>query len=107
MQFATFIKIIVALTLASADPAYFFHDQGFSLSMLASRTIFFWFLYYLLHQLAMKRSTLESVLVGMGVIWSCIMIFQQFTYPLVLFDELGDQTSSQIQADSDRGGLLR
>lgn len=107
MHFSIFVKIIVTLTLLSAIPAYFFHDQGFGLSLLASRTIFFWFLYYFLHQLSVKRNTLESVLVGMGIIWSCIMIFQQFTYPVVLFNELRDQTSSQIQADVDRGGLLR
>lgn len=107
MHFSLFVKSIVTLTLVSAIPAYFFHDQSFDLSLLASRTIFFWFLYYFLHHLAIKRNTLEDVLVGMGIIWSCIMIFQQFTYPLVLFNELRDQTSSQIQADVDRGGLLR
>jgi hypothetical protein len=107
MLFSSFVKVIISLTLLSSISAYFFHDQSFSLSLLASRTIFFWLLYYMLHQMAVDRARLEKVLLCLGIIWSCIMVVQQFSYPVIFFNQLQDQTAGQVQADIDRGGLLR
>jgi hypothetical protein len=107
MLFAPFVNIIIFLTLLSAVPAYFFHDQSFGLSVLASRTIFFWLLYYFLHKTSIRKAKLERLLMGLGLLWCSISVFQQFSYPLILFNDLRDQLSSQIQSDVDRGGLLR
>ena len=107
--FTFYVKAIIILSLLSSIPAFLFHDQGFDLSLLTSRTIFFWLLYFALHKMNMHPHKLENLLLYFGIAWSVIMIIQQFTYPNILFDvyhgvtyEDGRERNVDI-----RGGVVR
>ncbi|AQG81398.1 hypothetical protein [Spirosoma montaniterrae] len=107
--FVFYVKAIIILSLLSAIPAFLFHDQNFALSLLTSRVIFFWLLYFALHKMNVDPYKLEKLLIIFGVAWSIIMVVQQFTYPTVLFDvyhgvtyEDGKERNVDI-----RGGIVR
>jgi hypothetical protein len=107
--FTFYVKAIIALSLLSSIPAYFFHDQNFSLSLLTSRIIFFWLLYFTFHKMNISPKKMEKLLVVFGVLWSIIMIVQQFTYPYILFDVYHGVTYEDgMERNVDiRGGIIR
>lgn len=107
--FSSFVKAIIALSLLSSISAFFFHDQSFGLSFLTSRTIFFWLAYFSLHKMDIDPKKLEKILIGFGLVWSIIMIVQQFTYPNILFDVYHGVTyeGGQERNVDIRGGIVR
>lgn len=107
--FNFYVKAIIILTLISSIPAFMFHNQGFELSLLASRTIFFWLLYFALHKTNVHPQKLEKLLLYFGIAWSVIMIVQQFTYPNILFDVYHGVTyeGGRERNIETRGGVVR
>lgn len=78
-EFRSFIFGLIFFTMLSSVPAYVFHDQDFDLSLIASRTIFFWLFYFVLHKLDIDPKDLKNILLFIGAFWALIMIYQQFT----------------------------
>lgn len=107
--FSPFVKTIIILSLVSSVPAFFFHNQGFGLSLITSRTIFFWLIYFSLHKMNVDPKKLENLMVVFGLLWSLIMIVQQFTYPNILFDVYHGVTyeGGQERNVDIRGGIVR
>lgn len=108
MRFSPHIKGLVFFVFLSSVPAYLFHDQGFLISLIASRTVFLWMLYFLLHKWDLHEVKMEKIIINIGLIWSVIMIVQQITFPLVLFTFYPDASEDSLINNSDtRGGLIR
>lgn len=106
--FNSHIKALMFFVLLSALPAYLFHKQGFLVSLLASRTVFLWLFYILLHKWGLDDKVLEKIVLTSGFFWAVIMIGQQITFPLVLFTQRPDDTAaSLINIADQRGGLIR
>jgi hypothetical protein len=107
--FVFYVKSIIILSLLSAIPAFMFHDQGFGLSLLASRVVFFWLLYFTLHKMNIPVHKLEKLMLFFGIIWAMIMILQQFTYPNIYFNAYDGVTyeNGEIRTTETRGGITR
>lgn len=89
-EFASYVNGIIFLTLLSSVSAYFYHEQGFLPSLVASRTIFFWLFYYVLYKISIDKEDLRKVLLFLGMIWALLMIYQQFSTD-VLFNLHADE----------------
>lgn len=108
LYFAPYVKALLFFVLLSAVPAYFFHKQGFLITLLASRTVFLWLFYVLLHKWELDDKVLEKIVLVLASFWTLIMIAQQFTFPLVLFTQRPDDTAASLVNIADqRGGLIR
>jgi hypothetical protein len=84
--FGLYISAIIILTLISFIPAKVFHDQSFLLSFLASRTIIYWLVFFILIKFDANDHKLEKLIVFIGIIWSLIMVMQQISFPKVMFN---------------------
>lgn len=105
-RFYTTINWLILLTVLSSIPAYFFHDQSLYYSLLASRFVFFWFWYYVLNILKPEPKFITNILLVIGITWAIINIAQQFSFPVILF-----QNKAEIEIDNviknARGGIFR
>lgn len=107
--FVFYVKSFIIISLLSSIPAFLFHDQGFNLSLMASRVIFFWLLYFTLHRMNIPVKKLENIMLLFGILWATIMIIQQFTYPTVFFNAYNGATyeNGDEKVTESRGGIIR
>jgi len=85
------------------------------MSFLASRTIIYWLLYYIISKLNADEYKLEKLIVLVGIIWSSIMVAQQITFPSVFFnspnvyfDYFADTDIDTVRTMAEeRAGLIR
>lgn len=98
-RFNWIVFLMILMPLISSIPAYTEHNQNLYYSLLASRTIFLWLLYFVLHKLKPDKEDLLKLVVIIGFIWAIINIVQQFTYPKVLF--------ISMQAGTGERGVIR
>jgi hypothetical protein len=82
--FKPYVNAILILTLISSIPANIFHNQSIFLSFLASRTILYWLLYFIIENV--PENNLTNLITVIGVIWSLIVIIQQLTFPKIWFN---------------------
>jgi hypothetical protein len=86
MNFIPFIILIFLSLVTSMFTANYVREQSFGVSLFAQRAIFYYFFYFLLHQLKIKPRDLEIIFVIFGVLHIVLYLAQYFSYPKILFD---------------------
>jgi hypothetical protein len=79
------ISLISFAVLLSMFGANAYHDQSFLISMYAQRTIYFFLIYYFLHQLRPEPAFLVRMIVVIGIMWAVFYIIQWLAYPTPIF----------------------
>ena len=106
-KFSPYITGIIFTTLLSAIPALIFHGQSLPVSILASRVVFFYLIYYLLHSFNVNVIILQKIILAIGLGWIIAMIAQQIIYPKVIFSIRTDASSKVIDIDYASRGVRR
>lgn len=96
---------IALLTILASFPAAIFHGQDFSLSIFVSRVVLYLLLYRFLHIYKVDVSGLKKIIIVFGIIWAAIVIIQNFTFPVILFQK-HDRDIEMIQKLA-RGSIMR
>jgi hypothetical protein len=82
--FMLIIFIALPFSMLIADK---FHNQSISVSLYAQSGIYFYLLYFLLHQLKLKPEEFEKIFLYFGIIFIFFYLLQYFLYPrIILFD---------------------
>jgi hypothetical protein len=66
--------------------AYYFHQQGFAITAVTQRFIYFLLFYPLLHVLKPKPEELIRIVIYLGIIYAVIYLLQKMAYPMKLVD---------------------
>jgi hypothetical protein len=85
-NFTPFIFLIFLSVITSMFNANYVREQTFSVSIFAQRAIFYYFFYFLLHQLKIRPADLETIFVIFGILHILLYLAQYFSYPKILFD---------------------
>lgn len=79
------ILIIISL-ISSSIMAKYIREQNFTQSIYAHRAIYYYLLYFLLHQMKIKPRDLEMIIFGLGVLYVGLYLLQYFLYPTKIYD---------------------
>lgn len=85
-NFTPFIILILFGAFTSMITAAYVREQPVSISLLAERAMFYYFLYFLLHELKIRPRDLEIIFVSFGILHIILYLTQFFAYPKILFD---------------------
>lgn len=85
-NFSLFIIIILMALPFSMYIASLFHHQSIGVSLYAQRSIYFYFIYFVLHQLKIKPSDFEKIFFVLAFAYIFFYLLQYILYPLILFD---------------------
>ncbi|MFC1731947.1 hypothetical protein ACFL6I_16635, partial [candidate division KSB1 bacterium] len=80
------IGILLIAVILSMFVAYTTHGQSFAITAFAQRSIYFFFLYFLLHAIKLKPNQIEQILLGFGIAYAVIYLIQYFLYPTEILD---------------------
>jgi hypothetical protein len=86
MNFYGFYVIIFIAFITSAFMARYSREQSLMQSVFAQRSLFFYFLYFLLHQMKVKIRDLEVIFLLFGFIYFALYLIQYVSYPTIFFD---------------------
>jgi hypothetical protein len=85
-NFVPFILLIFLGAASSIITANYVKEQTITASIFAERAVFYYFFYFLLHQLKIRPRDLEIIFIIFAVIHVCLYLLQYFAYPKILFD---------------------
>ncbi len=85
-NFTPFIGLIFLSVLSSMITASYVREQSFQITLFAERAIFYYFFYFLLHQLKIRPSHLEIIFVGFGILHIILYLAAVFCLSENLFD---------------------
>lgn len=85
-QYTFFIALIFLSLITSMLMAKFSRDQDFKDTLFAQRAIYYYFFYFLLHQLKVRPQDLEKIFIFFGLLHVAMYIIQFFMFPKVVFD---------------------
>jgi len=85
-NFSWLILCIFLSLITSMFMARFSRDQGFAETLYAQRAIYYYLLYFLLHQLKIKPEDLERIFIAFGLLNVFLYFVQFFLFPRVIFD---------------------
>jgi len=90
--------LIYMAVILSMFGAYFFHKQGFAVTAVAQRFIYFVIFYPVLHVLKPKPEFLIKIIVYLGILYAILYILQMLVYPtkLVAADIFIDRETLRI-----------
>lgn len=86
MHFSLPIILIIVSVAISMFAAYIFHDQGFLVTGIAQRFLYFYLLYYVLHFLKIPGEFLVKTFLSMGIAYILIYLIQFNIYPTQIVD---------------------
>lgn len=84
--FAIPILIMIVSTFISFIAAKFIHSQSFAQSLWASKYIFYYFIYFYLHEYKIDIEPLEKFIISLGVATVIFYYLQLALYPNLIFD---------------------
>jgi hypothetical protein len=85
-NYTPFIGIIFISFFTAMFTAAYTRDQTISQSIFAQRALIYYLLYFLLHQMRIRPSDLQKIIIVFGVIHGLLFLLQYFAYPKILFD---------------------
>lgn len=83
--FTFYVFSFMFFPLISCIPAAIANGQPIISSLIASRVIFYWFLYFVLLEFKPNVRTITNILIIVGTLWAVFNIIQQFTFPNIYF----------------------
>ncbi len=85
-NFSLFILIILLSLPFSMYIASLFHHQSIGISLYAQRSIYYYFLYFVLHQLKIRPRDFEKIFFILAFAYVSLYLLQYILYPRILFD---------------------
>jgi hypothetical protein len=85
-HFSTAILLMILSLLTSMVTAYFVREQSFIQTMFAQRALYYYLLYFLLHQIRIEVKDIEKMIIFFALIYIGLHYLQTVSYPTVLFD---------------------
>lgn len=85
-NFSLFILIILFSLPFSMIIANFYHNQSIGESLFSQRSIYYYFLYFTLHQLKTKPKDLEKIIIILALVYVALYLLQFFLYPREIFN---------------------
>jgi hypothetical protein len=79
------ILLIFVAVVLSVFGAFAYHNQDFIITLYAQRTVYFFLLYYFLHQVKPDPVFLKRLIIAVAIAYAIIYIVQYAAYPLQLF----------------------
>ncbi|MEN8229373.1 MAG: hypothetical protein ABFS38_14540 [Bacteroidota bacterium] len=76
--------LIVFSMLTSMVTAYVTRDQRFIYTLFAQRALYFYFLYFLLHQLKIDPKDLEKMIIFFALVYVAVHLVQTIVYPRII-----------------------
>lgn len=80
------ILLIIASSCTSMFMANLSRDQALGATIYAQRAVFYYLLYFLLHQLKIRPKDLEILFISFGILYVILYFIQYFLYPTKIFD---------------------
>lgn len=96
-HYVTPIILIFLSMLTSMVMAYVIHDQKFMLTLFAQRALYYYLLYFLLHQLRFHPGDLQKIIIFFGLVYVGLYLIQVVLYPNVIFDAYVRQDRGTIR----------
>lgn len=102
------VNLLLLSVFMSMFMAYFFHYQGFGMSLFAQKTMYFLLFYYLLHYFQVERKFLLETVFWIGIVWCVIFLIQYYIFPrLILNSRVGlDRGTIRIFFPGDAFALI-
>ena len=85
-HFTVPIALIILSLVTSTFMAKYGRDQDFWQTIYAQRDIYYYFLYFLLHQMKIKTKDMETIFYGLGIVYVILYLLQYFLYPTIISD---------------------
>jgi len=85
-NFKPYIVLILFSFVTSMLMAKFSRDQSLGDTVFAQRALFYYFFYFLLHQLKIKPRDLEQIFLFFGLLGVVLYLVQFFLYPKIIFN---------------------
>jgi hypothetical protein len=96
-HYVTPIILIFLSMLTSMVMAYVIHEQKFMLTLFAQRALYYYLLYFLLHQLRFHPGDLQKIIIFFGLVYVGLYLIQVVLYPNVIFDAYVRQDRGTIR----------
>ncbi len=80
------VSLIILSLIGSMSMAYYTRDQPIIQTIFAQRAIYFYLLYFVLHQLKISAKDLERIWIMLGVVYIILFLVQYSVFPKILFD---------------------
>ncbi len=91
------VILILLSVLFSMFITYAYHKQSFATTLIVQRFMYFYFFYFMLHNLKISAIELERIIVWLGIIYAILYILQYVAYPRLLFDSRIDQERGTVR----------
>ena len=85
-NFTPFILLIFFSLITSMFMALYSRDQKLMDTFIAQRAMYYYLLYFLLHQLKIRPIDLERIFIAFGLLYVLLYLVQFFLYPKIIFD---------------------
>jgi len=85
-NFALPVILILLSLVTSMFMANYSRDQDFGNTLYAQRAIYYYLLYFLIHQLRIKPGDLEIMFIGFGFLYVIFFFIQFYLFPRIIFD---------------------
>jgi hypothetical protein len=95
--FAWPVLLIFVSAFLSMFSAYIFHEQDFSVTLLAQRALYFYLFYFLLHQLKPELEDLETIFIMLGILYIFLYLIQFILYPKIIYDAFITESRGTIR----------
>lgn len=80
------ITFIILSVLLSMFMAYSIYNQSFTTTLIAQRFMYFYFVYFALHQIRISDADLEKIIVYLAIVYVIFYMAQFIAYPKILFN---------------------
>lgn len=89
-HFSYEVFFLIVVPFISTISCYVYRGQDILTTAIATRSVCFWFVYFLLHRVSFGEVRIRRVLIGFGSAATLIYVVQQIVYPYYYwFDSLG------------------
>ena len=79
--------LIILLSLPfSMYVANLFHNQSIGVSLYSQRSIYYYLLYFVLHQLKIKPKEFERIFFFLAIVYIALYLLQYFLFPTIIFN---------------------
>ena len=84
-NFSAYIILILLSLPFSMLMANIYHNQSMGISLYSQRSIYYYFLYFVLHQIKVKPKDFEKIFLFLAITYVFFYLLQYFVYPHVIF----------------------
>lgn len=91
------VYLFLLATFFSMFIAYTFHNQGFAITLVAQRYMYFFLFYFFLHSMKPDIRDIEKMIIPLGLLYAFIYIAQYVLFPNLILDSRVDMERGTIR----------